>query len=295
MDKKNWYQHSVEKVLEYLDNNIDSDLTLAVLSHEAGFSPFHFHRIFHSYTGKSLHQYILERRLTLAANQLLYKSCDITEIALRHGFSTPSAFSRSFKELFHCTPTKYRLDQHREYPASFANITFPNYSYDEEIHMCFSPVNLTDLQTLCLGVTGLSESFLNPKIEQAFHTIFSWLKSHGASPTTKICGITVDSPEVTSLADCKYYACTTVDTQISSETLAYRTFHTAGSYICCKMKREQPDFAEQFFYRMKYFYGYYLEQYQLVPDYRPFVEFYERDEQGNLMILFCVPVKNSKK
>jgi AraC family transcriptional regulator len=291
MDKSNLYRLRVEAALEYLDNNIDSNLSLQSISNVAGFSPYHFHRIFRAITGKNLHEYILTRRLNLAANQLLYETCDITKIAFDNGFSTPSAFSKSFKEKFGCTPTQYKEQKERKYPVEFAKISFPQYTYDILIEQCFYEMTLPDLQTLCIGVTGLSESFENPEIEKAYQQIFHWLRKNPSYKFDQICGITMDTPEVKSLSECAYYACASVKTFIHSESLAFRTFKTSGQYICCKMNRTQKDFSEHFFKYMKYLYGFYLQQHHLLPDIRPFVEFYEPADNKNISIIFCVPVK----
>jgi AraC family transcriptional regulator len=294
MNKNNLYRLRVEAALEYIDNNIDSNLSLQSISNVSGFSPYHFHRIFREVTGKNLHEYILTRRLNLAANQLLYETCDITKIALDNGFSTPSALSKSFKETFGCTPTQYKEHTDRKYPAEFTKISFPQYKYDNYIEQCFYETTLPDLQTLCAGVTGLSESWENSEIEKAHQQIFHWLRKNPSCKSTQICGITMDTPEVQSLSDCRYYACASVGTYMYSESLAFRTFKTSGQYIYCKMNRTQTDFAEHFFKYMDCLYGFYLQQHELLPDIRPFVEFYEPAENKKINIIFCVPVKKAR-
>jgi AraC family transcriptional regulator len=87
------YQKQIEGVLEYIELHMDSDLSLEALSNIAGFSPYHFHRIFHSITGKNLHRYVLERKLNNCALKLLYEDCDITKIAMDYGFSSTSVVS----------------------------------------------------------------------------------------------------------------------------------------------------------------------------------------------------------
>lgn len=293
MDKTNLYKLSVEAAFEYIDNNIDSDLSLQTISNAVGFSPYHFHRIFLAITGKTLHEYILIRKLNLAANQLLYNVCDITEIALNTGFSSPSAFSKSFKDMFGCTPTQYKENKERRYPSEFAKLSFPEYKYDNFIEQCFYKMTLPDLQTLCIGINGLSESFENPKIEKAYQQIFEWLRENPAYKSSQICGITVDTPEVKNLHECRYYACTSVASFVYSEKLTFRTFKTSGQYICCKMNRSEKAFADKFFRYAQYLYGFYLQQHQLLPDARPFVEFYEAAANENVNIIFCVPVKKA--
>lgn len=294
MDKNSLYRLCVEAALEYIDNNISSDLSLQSISDVAGFSLYHFHRIFRAITGKNLHEYILIRRLNLAASQLLYENCDITKIALDNGFSTPSAFSKSFKEKFGCTPTQYKEHKERKYPADFARISFLKYTYDSEIEQHIYEMYLPDLQTLCIGVRGLSESWENPEIEKTYHRIFHWLRNNPSCRADQICGITLDTPEVQALDECRYYACATIESYVYSDSLALRTFKTSGHYICCKMNRSGKDYAKQFFKYMDYLYGFYLQQHQLLPDSRPFVEFYESAENKDISITFCVPVKKAR-
>ncbi|ACL76978.1 transcriptional regulator, AraC family [Ruminiclostridium cellulolyticum H10] len=291
-----FYQKKIEQALEYAEYNIGSDLSLQTISKIAGFSPYHFHRIFHSVTGKSLHQYILERRLNNCASKLLYEDCDITRIALDFGFSSSSSFARSFKKHFGCTPTQYKKTKDRKYPVPFSEIVLQQISFDPELEKHFNEIVLADLRTICIGVTGLSEVWENPEINRAYEQIFTWLKENKKfTSDTKICGITMDTPEVQNLSSCRYYACATAESYIHDEHLAYRVFQTSGNYICCKINRCIKDFAACFFKHMDYLYGFYMVSHKFSPDNRPFVEFYERMPDGDIYIHFCVPVKNSKK
>jgi len=290
------YQKQIELVLEYIEHNIGSDLSLQNLSKIAGFSPYHFHRIFHSVTGKNLHQYILERRLNNCAMQLLYKDRDITEIALDFGFSSSSAFARSFKKHFGYTPTQYKITKVRKHPVPFAEIPRKQFSLDPDWEKQFSEIMLPDLTAVCIGVTGISEGWENPEINRAYEQIFAWLKENNRyTQNTQICGITMDSPEVQDFSQCRYYACATVESYIHDEFLACRVFQTSGKYICCRMNRHLDHFADCFFQYMDYLYGFFMVSHGFSPDNRPFVEFYERSPNGDIYIHFCVPVKSSKK
>jgi len=290
------YRKQIELVLEYIEKNIGSDLSLQILSEIAGFSPYHFHRIFHSVTGKNLHQYVLERRLNNCAIRLLYEDCDITEIALDYGFSSSSAFARSFKKHFGFTPTRYKKSKERKYPVPFAEVPLKLILFNPEMENKFTEIVLPDLMTVCIGVTGISEAWENPEINRAYEQIFVWLKENKRyTPNTKICGVIVDYPEVQDFSRCRYYACATVESYIHDECLVYRVFQTSGKYICCRINRQLKDFADYFFMYMDYLYGFFMMSHQYSPDNRPFVEFYERASNGDIYINFCVPVKNSKK
>lgn len=291
----NYYEKRVEEILEYIENNIEnSDLSLNKLASLVGFSPYHFHRIFHAVTGESLHKYILECKLNRCAGKLLYEDCDITKIALDYGFATSSSFSKSFKQQFKCTPSQYKKIKDRSYPAAFANISFQKFLYNSDIEKYFSKVKLPNIKAVCLGVTGLSENWENLEIEKAYKQIFAWLSENRKyTKNTKICGITLDSPEVRPLSSCRYYACATVEDYVQDDQLSFRSFETEGTYICCRIERSIKNFASSFFQYMDYLYGFYMVSHNVSPDSRPFVEFYEKGAKEKLFINFCVPVKNN--
>jgi len=103
------YVSRVNKVVDRIQNGFDADLSLAALAEEAGFSPFHFHRIFAGVVGEPLHSFVRRSRLEQAALDLERRpDRSITEIALKHGFSSSANFSRAFKEAFGASAREFR-------------------------------------------------------------------------------------------------------------------------------------------------------------------------------------------
>lgn len=78
-----------------------------VASH-AGFSKFHFHRIFLSSVGMSISEYIRVRRLANASAALLYTNERILDIAFHYHFESQEAFTRAFKKYYQLPPGQYR-------------------------------------------------------------------------------------------------------------------------------------------------------------------------------------------
>jgi len=76
-----------------LDEAHGCGLDLAALARATGYSKYHFHRLFHAQTSKTVHQYADERRRT-RADELIAANLPRKEIAFELGFSSPSAFSR---------------------------------------------------------------------------------------------------------------------------------------------------------------------------------------------------------
>jgi len=107
-EKISEYTEKFSTVLKYIDNNYMYDISLDELADVAGYSKYHFSRIFKQYNSMSYIQYINARR-TKAAEQLLFEpDIPITEVAMRSGFKSLTTFNRIFKEIKHCTPTDFK-------------------------------------------------------------------------------------------------------------------------------------------------------------------------------------------
>ncbi len=108
MDHSEDYVKRILKVLIYIEDHIDEEISMQELSKIACHSLFHFHRIFHAIVGETAHQYVRRLRLERAAGKLLYTKEPVTEIALEANYGTPSAFTRAFKECMGESPRNYR-------------------------------------------------------------------------------------------------------------------------------------------------------------------------------------------
>ena len=107
-DKLYQYSEKFKLVLKYIDQNYMHDISLDTLAAIAGYSKYHFSRIFNQYHSMSYIQYINLRRTRAAEMLLLDPTISITEVAMRSGFSSLSSFNRIFKEIKHCTPSSYQ-------------------------------------------------------------------------------------------------------------------------------------------------------------------------------------------
>lgn len=103
---KDEYLQSIYKVIYCIEQNYSDDLTLEELSRVAGFSKYHFHRIFSSIMGESLSGYI--RRVRLSSTMIKFKTnLNITQIAQISGYETNASFSKAFKKYFGITPKEF--------------------------------------------------------------------------------------------------------------------------------------------------------------------------------------------
>lgn len=98
---------TLEQVLKYIDANLDKPLSVEGLALQAGYSPYHFSRVFSWGLGISMMEYVRIRKMNMAA-YYLSQPMKIIDIAMALGFETHSGFSKAFKKHFNCTPDAYR-------------------------------------------------------------------------------------------------------------------------------------------------------------------------------------------
>ena len=108
-------------ITDYISNHFSENLTLEEVASLAGFSTYHFARLFKQYTNSSFYKFLNQKRIEYAKSLLLDPELAVTEVAAQSGFSSLSAFLRMFKQLNLCTPTEFRSmydSQLQKKPAS---------------------------------------------------------------------------------------------------------------------------------------------------------------------------------
>ncbi len=99
---------SVEKVANYIDTHLDSDLSVSALAGMAFLSADHLTRSFKKRYGKTVSEYIMSKRMQLARELLRDSRLTITMVAGKVGFSSYSHFTGQFKKCFGMTPREFQ-------------------------------------------------------------------------------------------------------------------------------------------------------------------------------------------
>ena len=103
------YVARINRVIDFIERNLDQPLSLASLAKEARFSRYHFHRIFAAMVGETLGRFVQRLRVERAALLLVSKpQMSVTEVAITCGFSSSATFARTFKECFGMSATRWR-------------------------------------------------------------------------------------------------------------------------------------------------------------------------------------------
>lgn len=100
-----------KKVVElksFLDNNFDQDIRISEIADKMYVSQHYLSRSFTKQFGKSMSEYLIEKRLEKVRIDLLETERSITDIAFSAGFNNINSFNRLFKKYQELTPSEYR-------------------------------------------------------------------------------------------------------------------------------------------------------------------------------------------
>jgi AraC family transcriptional regulator len=218
------YRARINRVIDYISENLAEELSLKQLAAVANFSEFHFHRIFRALLNESLNEFITRLRLERAILLLRRQPApSLTDIAVECGFNSLSNFSRTFKK--HCGESPGKIDLEAFLKKSKIGQTFAHesryYLQDfpaDELNLDFQVrvVALPPLRIAYLRCFGLH---LDPqKGIEAYQRLMQWANERALlTPETRIIGMSPDNPEITPLEKYRYDLCLTVGADIKSE------------------------------------------------------------------------------
>ena len=116
---------SLSNVCTYLSEHFAEDISLESVAAYAGFSKYHFERIFTEYTGVTFYQYLQQMRINHAQTLLSNPELSITDISYQSGFSSCTAFTRAFRKSTGYPPSQFRKLNEEQHPLQ-ANPHFAN-------------------------------------------------------------------------------------------------------------------------------------------------------------------------
>lgn len=112
----------INNAIEYIEDNLGSNISIDEIAKVAFTSRYHFQRMFHALTGVTLTEYIRNRRLTLAGEELSSKDVKIIDVAAKYGYESPDAFTKAFQRLHGSTPSMIKKGNARL--KSFPKLSF---------------------------------------------------------------------------------------------------------------------------------------------------------------------------
>lgn len=99
------WAESISKAVEYIEEHITEELTVDDIAKQVSISPFYFQKGFSLLCGLTIMEYIRNRRLSLAGNELAAAGEKVIDVAMKYGYDSPDGFTRAFTRFHGVTPS----------------------------------------------------------------------------------------------------------------------------------------------------------------------------------------------
>ena len=101
----------MQRAIDYIEDHLQEILNTKALAQAAGYSEYHFLRMFKDITKLTPGEYIRKRRISEIVRRMSEGKASITELAFEYGFQSKENFCRAFKREHHILPTDFRAAQ----------------------------------------------------------------------------------------------------------------------------------------------------------------------------------------
>jgi AraC family transcriptional regulator len=283
--QENLYIQRINTVIDYIREHLNDALPLETLAQVAGFSPFHFHRLFKSITGETLNEIVTRLRLERAVTLLRSTpKLSITDAAFECGFKSVAVFSRSFKKQYNLNARLWdrqsplKNSKNGQVLEGFSRYTLENLSdFAERDEFQVQLRSLPEQQLAYIRVYDSYSKF--SQIVEAYHRLIDWYCQRGGSlEKTTLYGRSQDDPEITPLRLCRFDWCLTVPAHWQAEgEVSIQTFPACQvATIRCV-----GDIMQEY-KALQYFFCYWLPRSRYQPANLPGMEIYRQrpDELG---------------
>ena len=163
---------AIYSAIEFIEKHLRDEISVGDIATSAGYSLYHFIRVFNQIVHHSPYDYLMRRRLSEAALELLTSERRIIDISLDYCFQNHETFSRAFKRMFAIQPSQWRLKESAQNRLLLPCLTMEYLKHINEENFLFPiPVITVDNEHLCFIHRGADTS-LHLTMSYIYHT---WL------------------------------------------------------------------------------------------------------------------------
>ena len=150
----------LSRALDYIESNIEQEIEIKNIARYAYCSLSSLQKLFRYTFDYSVKEYIIKRKLTLAAKEISSSDRTILEIAYKYGYNSPENFNRAFKKLWGVTPLKFRNQSQfiEIFPKLYIEKHSNCYDYHKDVAILYDYLkDNPSLKIMCFDVVGLME------------------------------------------------------------------------------------------------------------------------------------------
>jgi AraC family transcriptional regulator len=101
---------AMQRAIDYIEERLTEEIDYAKVAEQAYSSSFHFQRIFHILANMTLGEYIRNRRLSKAGEELAATNAKVIDVALKYGYDSPESFAKAFTRFHGIAPSEARKE-----------------------------------------------------------------------------------------------------------------------------------------------------------------------------------------
>ncbi|WP_165828332.1 AraC family transcriptional regulator [Chryseobacterium phosphatilyticum] len=297
------YKKRIVRTIQYIDANLDADLSLERIAEVSAYSPFHFHRIFKLITGETLQNYIIRKKTERSAFFLaVKKEMEIKDIYFDLGFSNHSVFSKTFKKYYGLPPSEFR----KKAPETFHKIlqtdrkngqvdtVFSQYICNIENLLNWTTMNLKievkELPEMNLAAV-MSLGIAN--VEPSFNVLIDWAKMKNLFPRENIKMLSVyhDSFKVTPPDKVRIHACLLLDQKLEdSKGEVFSETIDAGRFIVGNGEVTLNDFEQCWVSLFLWMNEHNYSMRKAFP-FEIYHSNFKEHPEGKMIVDFCIPIQ----
>lgn len=105
------WTEAVREAVSFIESHITEEITMYDVAAHVHISPFYFHKGFSILCGYSITEYIRNRRLALAGEELMGSDVTVTALAMKYGYDSPDSFTKAFTRFHGYSPSAARRDK----------------------------------------------------------------------------------------------------------------------------------------------------------------------------------------
>jgi AraC family transcriptional regulator len=141
----------VRECLELIEASLGEPIDVATLARRAGYSRWHFQRVFQALVGEPVASYVRKRRLSESSHRLIHTGERLIDIAQAFQFESHEAYTRAFKRLFSVSPQEYRKLR-RDVGSGGPRVLAPGETFALDQHI--QPAIVLEREFKLVGLSG---------------------------------------------------------------------------------------------------------------------------------------------